>query len=422
LPSYVNQGINYSQGGLVLDMVYDRVGANVPDRFRKIKALQNASGAMTVTCRRAEAGDCEAELRLRTPATGPGSEKEYVIKPKGVYQGVNLPLEQTVHQLAPSFGNADAVARRCLQKNFTRRRRQIQGGVVIGEFGKTVAMVLKPARTLQSSILRFAKRTKKLVKRLGTKRQSAAKIIADHYLEATFGWSPLIADIRDGAKAVARIVTRDALERQQFRCWGNEVLPQSTSHVTGVSYAPLVFGAGTFFDVENSLEEEFEVIFYGMYASKLRRPDTAYGLCQDIIKKSGFDLNDIAPQVWELIPWSFFIDYFTNIGDLLEECANIYTDVAWVTRVTIHTTRHTRRFTPNMEQTRKQFGQGPVYPSDSWISFSGASGHSTYELKTISRSINGIDLFPREISFSLPFGRQWLNIAALAIGARPPKL
>nr|UJQ84966.1 MAG: hypothetical protein 1 [Leviviridae sp.] len=36
----------------------------------------------------------------------------------------------------------------------------------------------------------------------------------------------------------------------------------------------------------------------------------------------GYDINPYT--IWQLIPWSWLIDYFTNLGDLLKGCSNMY--------------------------------------------------------------------------------------------------
>jgi hypothetical protein len=46
----------------------------------------------------------------------------------------------------------------------------------------------------------------------------------------------------------------------------------------------------------------------------------------------GLNIQEFIPTVWELVPWSFFVDYFANIGDILECATLIRSDVSWVNR------------------------------------------------------------------------------------------
>lgn len=416
LPGYVQAGSNHGMGATLITYGYDRQGIDNPGFRQAIKANKNASTPMTVTATRAKADDMDAKLSLTLVPGDPSYQNGRVFyqRTRGFYLGINLPLKVTFHEGVSPLAEADANARRIMQRGFTKRRRQFQGGVVIGELHKTVQMVLKPAKTLQTAVRTHISRTSKLVKR-ATGTASKKKIIADTYLEATFGWSPLIADVRDGAKALARLVTRDALERQQFRAHGIASSPVSSQH-SFVDGPAIIFGAPMRFSVEQATRRDCEVIYYGLYTSKLRRPETAVGLCEDIIAKSGFRFEDWAPTAWELIPWSFFIDYFTNVGDVLEEVANGYTSVAWVTRVIVDSTIKTWDASPDYKGTYDTFILS--YPKQ-WVGFEGLQTHAESELRTVTRNPTGVDLFTRQLRFSLPEGRQWLNIAALALGGKP---
>jgi hypothetical protein len=44
---------------------------------------------------------------------------------------------------------------------------------------------------------------------------------------------------------------------------------------------------------------------------------------------AGFDPLQIIPTAWELLPWSFLIDYFSNIGDVLETAVVSRSNIAW---------------------------------------------------------------------------------------------
>jgi len=419
IPGYVNQGIADGTFFTSRTVGYTRTANNVPARRQLISQMKNATGAMFVQVSNVEASGHNAELKLLLPVPGGDNNSKalYYIETNGSRNGIDVPIEVTNHLLAPT-SEAYRNSFRVLQQNFTRRRRQISGIVVAGELGKALTMIMKPAKSLQTAIGGYFGRLAKAKKR-PPPSGGFKKVLADTYLEETFGWQPLLADVRDGARTLARVVTRDALERQQFRAHGGTSVPVSSA-VASVEAGQLVFGASLWFKRTEIQFYEQEVIHYGMYATRLRNPSLAASLTDDLITKSGFRFEDWAPSAWELAPWSFLVDYFTNVGDVLETCANIYTHLAWAARVDIENSVLRWDLVPDVEKTKAQFGGGPVFAADNYHSYSGnhARGQSSY--RTVFRGAGG-DLFSRELNFQLPFGRQWLNIAALALGARPPK-
>jgi hypothetical protein len=114
--------------------------------------------------------------------------------------------------------------------------------------------------------------------------------------------------------------------------------------------------------------------------------------------------------VWELVPWSFLIDYFINIGDVIESACNVYGQPAWVEEVDINETEEIRSFVVDHDYMRS------IWPT----SYAGTTGPDVVRkqsYKSIVRKASDWNL-QSELSFRLPVDVQWLNIAALAAGGR----
>lgn len=389
---------------------YNRTGGDNPKYRLLIKSGINACNAMTVTVSNAEAEDYKTKVFVRKSAN-PGSPDYYKIGTfgnEGVFLNVNLPLGISSHSGSSSMGEACALAIRVLNRKITARRRQFQGVVALGELGKTAMMVLKPAKSLRAKAESFTRRVRKLTKR-GAGGGSVAKVIADTWLEAQFGWKPLLADVQDGALAVARTAQKDVLERQQFRAYGENVVPSLTSE-SFVGPVGFDAGSGVLYRVNRIVKNTSACILYGRFSTKIQNPERVGHYATRLANLSGFNWEDVVPQAWELMPWSFLVDYFTNVGDVLEGCANLISGVDWIEEVHITETEDLRNYTIDVSALKANLG-------GTYVTHEGLDTHTKQSYKSISRHSFAGFLQP-SLRFSLPVDLQWLNIAALIAGGK----
>lgn len=126
-------------------------------------------------------------------------------------------------------------------------------------------------------------------------RKSARKHVASNWLELQYGWKPLVSDIYGAAEAYQRFLQkRPQVEKatsqasaQDFRTWG----PFETATNTRTEYR----------------QEEVTVKF-GAYFS-------ASGGTSKTLSELG--ITNPAMVAWELLPWSFVVDWFLPVGDFL---------------------------------------------------------------------------------------------------------
>jgi hypothetical protein len=392
--------------GAVTGFGFSRIGADNPRFKAAIRLGLNASNNMSVTVSNGETTDLRHEVTLKVVGPG-GSQKIGKYGYNGV-SSMNHPPALIQHEGSSSMAEAKTKAIRQLQKVWTTRRRQFSGIVAAGELGKSVAMVLRPAKTLAQKAKSLSSRLSKIRKR-GPDSPSTVKVMADTWLETTFGWKPLISDVKDGAIALARTAERDALERQQFRCFGeDEKLVLATVFFTNTTCVagPYVIG----FQCHRTIRNRSQVILYGAWSTKLRDSARLSSNASRLATLSGLNWEDVAPQVWELVPWSFLVDYFINIGDVIESACNVYGQPAWVEEVDINETEEIRSFVVDHDYMRS------IWPT----SYAGTTGPDVVRkqsYKSIVRKASDWNL-QSELSFRLPVDVQWLNIAALAAGGR----
>lgn len=404
-------GYRQALEGVVRTFGYTRVAGDNPKFRVLIKAGVNAANGMSITVTNGETTNMRHKIYLRL--SGSPSSPDYSTIWTYGFDGVPTQLAPLVllgHEGSSSLVQACDIANRVMQRKRTARRRQVMGGVVLGELGKTLKMVSSPAKALRGKATTLISRLTKVKKR-ATRGASLTKALADTWLETTFGWKPLLADMKDGATALARLATRDALERQQFRAFGE--VPNFVSSFQGSVQVQCGPGGTYVINLlgEGSTVRYSQCILYGMWATKIQDATRAHSTAKRLATLSGFNWEDVIPQAWELVPWSFLVDYFTNVGDVLEAYASVFDQPLWIEEVDIEETRVSRNY--NVD---------PQYLKTTWpgtyLTHEGATVARKYSYRTITRKAFDWAKFFPSLKFSLPQDMQWLNIAALIAGGR----
>lgn len=194
----------------------------------------------------------------------------------------------------------------------------IMGGVVLGELRETLHMIRHPANALAKSVTSYyntLKSMRRSLKKASNKKKQSA--IRQTYLEYTYGWGPLMSDVKSGAEALSRIVN-EGPKRVHVRAFGSS---DGVVYITpyGGSVGSNGFGCN-WHDVYKT-----KCTIYGAYDVQLEKT-----VGQRAIAITGMRLSDFLPTVWELIPYSFLVDYFTNIGDIILAASTPYSGAVYV--------------------------------------------------------------------------------------------
>lgn len=223
--------------------------------------------------------------------------------------------------------------------------RQFQGGVFFGELAEALHGIRHPAEALFKGIESYSSAATKLRRRFvkskadflslsRNRRRKVARSFAEAagglWLERSFHWLPLLGDIRGAVSAVEH--TLDKIPRQFIRVSATDVKSQTfgTSNFTGPR---VVSGVVNRYTTVGTSVKYYGIVQVGPRTSFV--PD---------MKALGFDPRSFLPTIWELIPYSWAVDYFTNIGDMIYGLSYGGSDVMW-------TARGTKKFT-----TVKQIG------------------------------------------------------------------
>lgn len=291
----------------------------------------------------------------------------------------------------PSLSNADTAALTRLAQRISDTQTTFQGGVFVGEIREAIHLVRHPLSSIQQALVGHLKLVAKRAKRIRHVRVMK-KMVSQSWLELQFGIKPLLADIDDGAKALAEFVNDD--RRREFKtlnAFGSDETANNQSNVLCTSASG-----------------------YALAYANVRRHKTTtvkYLVCLGVTPsvrscafgKFGISFSNFVPTLWELIPFSFVADYFTNIGDVIQGLANITVNPRWVMRWVITEDKE--------EATNFNLGSS-VNPHITQVC---SGGYSSVVTRSVSRAPFVGSLVP-DFRFEVPgmSSLKWANLAALS--------
>lgn len=269
---------------------------------------------------------------------------------------------------------------------------KLKGMVVAGELGETLRMISSPAKSLRRAVSGYLTHVTKRGPRIPKRRRQS--FVRDSYLEWTFGVAPLISDIRDGAKALAENSRRYKDFFSPVVADGSNASEAYVSSGTDVS-GPLTWS------YELWHRQEWTVRYFGIVHSTCPAPGTIDP------KLFGFQFDEFIPTLWELIPYSFLVDYFTNIGDVIQAWSYRNHDARFVNSCIRGVSRYLTR---NIVVPRGRSADS-IYD----YTWGGSVGPVQSDRVSFVRSPD-VDLGIPSFSFQIPGlgDKKWVNIAALS--------
>lgn len=291
-------------------------------------------------------------------------------------------------------------AKRCL-----KAQQKVQSLVGLGEIGQTVRMIRNLAGTLHHGAFNYLRSLTKRRKRAGRggspkeRRKKTSKIIAESWLEFSFGWQPLINDIDGLAHGLAEANVNAA---KQFQTVSATCKLEAAQQAIQSVQNHLISGWNRFQTTEiGQVKWNASARFKG--AVNLQ-PDGTTALTNQL----GLRLRDLVPTLWELIPYSFAVDYFTNVGDIiasnsLRQCDLRWTELGWAC--------------DSIRTHQLKSVTGPPQSGFTMLSTTGGSGMSTLSKKQVHREQYFGTLVP-PLRFEIPGVKQALNLAALVVASR----
>lgn len=186
-------------------------------------------------------------------------------------------------------------------------RNTAYGLVTLGEFSKTLDLALHPLQSISRYIREFWKNTPRK-RRINAARRtgpnmvtSLPAVLASEYLAFYYGMLPFLGEVTSYLEAYYK--EGQTPERVTARGGAQDELVSEE-----IVYGDRTARGANWFDIKKSCTVTADVRAGILYTPT---PNTA-------LKVLGLRPSDFFSSAYELTPWSFFIDYFLNLGTLIE--------------------------------------------------------------------------------------------------------
>lgn len=309
--------------------------------------------------------------------------------------------------------NAEALSRAV--KDARSKQTHFRGGNFLAELRDTIRGLRNPAKGIRNLTDTYHRNAKRRAKRAAgrstvpTTKQgwedfersnprsagAVQRALADSWLENQFGWAPLISDTVSAYHALRALSARVPLVR--FSGVSSRVDPPIyDSDNRGHDLLQINF--------THRVEREYDVRYYGAVKVETSSPPSGQA-----IEEFGVRARDFVPAVWEAIPYSFMVDYFSNIGDIIECVSFPRSDLAWMARTFRNHHTHSVERVAVVNTTS--------FPSSgSIVVWAFTPPLFKWRHRRVNRTAYSGSLIPR-LQFEIPGSKnwkKWLNIAALA--------
>lgn len=335
LRKVTRNGVHVASVYLSTKVTGSRTGESVKDYKEKIKAGQQAGSPYTLDRNfvlgveegRATYGATEKYVGAlpRPPSWNPNTYRE-------TWQGMqNIPVPVLSH-LSVSPSKAEAIALAKTYKKIREEQQHMNSPAVIAEFVDVLRQFGSPARALVDLTNRRFNRLELERRRLkGSttfKRIKWSEIVASTYLEWSFGLAPLISDTRSAAEALARW-QYEKTDNPHFRAKivsrGEDVAIQKATD-PGVK----AWNSAYMYYKRAYIKKTAARCQYVVGLNGSLRAD--FGSNERLLQLLGFDHKNWIPALWEAVPWSWLVDYFTNVQQILEAAATGQAAVSWIVK------------------------------------------------------------------------------------------
>lgn len=207
-------------------------------------------------------------------------------------------------------------------------RSSFEAGVFGGEIRETIQFLRNPLKSFRGAINKYVdnarqrrwqkdrrfrysryKRYSELSR--GEKRAVLGSLL-DTWMEFRFAVRPLISDINSLCRTLDN----------QFEVFQNFGADSEVKSGSTFALADVQFGSSAMFSTQVVDKYWYQYACFGCISSR-------NGAGGRVKKDFGIMPEKFIPTVYELVPYSWLVDYFTNIGDIVNASCVNFADLAW---------------------------------------------------------------------------------------------
>lgn len=299
----------------------------------------------------------------------------------------------------------------------------INGLQFLGELRQTIQMIRNPAQALFKNTEKYLSTLKSTRKEINStvrmkksetpkahrvrKANAVKDAMSGSWLEYKFGLLPLVSDVQDIATTALEI-SEPKYVKTVFRGASKPVFGYS-SLVKSYNSTTLSSTGAIRQWVDYGVKTQASVRYVAGFKRTVDLPREGLGF---LAQSFGFQLQNFVPTLWELFPWSFLIDYFVNVGDVLEAATTDVSGLVYCTK----TTKQTSTFECQAKLGGYNYGKPGwnCYPLTGKI-----VDYRKFERVTLVRTVHPTIPMP-SLTFSIPGSdsSKWYNMSALLAQAK----
>jgi len=309
---------------------------------------------------------------------------------------------------APIASSGDSTAANQAKARFIKQAQNVNksfdGTTFLGELKETVSMLRSPLKSLREASVDYLSTLRK-----GRRRSSSWNkgFLSNTWLEYQYGISPLISDLDNGMTAYRRLTT-DESQYKKISGTGEQTYHNSFGSTT----TPLD-GSGLTLQVNSIVRTVKQQRYKGLV---MRRFHTSAPAVPDSFDEFNrifglkMTIENFVPTAWELLPYSFLVDYFANVGDIIGATCWDSSGVRWICS-TSRTTAESR-IGGNLLASSRMGGR----TASNFVSSYATVSSGKVAKATVSRAaVSPRDMVP-DFVLTLPGSNiRWANIAALGV-------